>query len=517
MTRQVFTDPTRIPALRSQRVYRGIFVTEDSVVSSYRLEAQPIETLLNVLIGLEDKSYRFDESFISQMTYTNVKHPLSKTVKQQLRRLFEREHAYELLKLFYDAGILAELIPAMKKALFLPQFDGYHHYPVGLHSLQCVKALESIDDPVIAALYDGLNREDKALLKIAVFIHDAGKGRKLDHSEVGVKLIRPLMTKLGFPAATVDDAALLVRHHILMSNIAQRQNIHSEKTLYSFMSIIQTPRLLTLLYVLTYADMSGVGPGIYNAFNAKLLHDLYRAAMEVAQEKERITDAARRLKIEQRIQRLDTFKNLPKTLQSKVLSVESNLFFFRHTPEEILQITQQARDVDTYSYALGFNMGLSVEILRKIPFNLTYLLGRLGYLDVVSMEVFTLFDQVKYFKIDFLQSATPDMYETIREIVEESFDMTRSVKLETPVIKPDEITLDCEHSKNYAELAVYTANQRGLLAFIIQCFDALGMQIAAAKIHSTKHRARDHFLIEKTPRMCDNADRLTTLLCKGNV
>jgi len=325
------------------------------------------------------------------------------------------------------------------------------------------------------------------------------------------------MAKLGFPAAAIDDAALLVRHHILMSNIAQRQNIHSEKTLYRFMSIIQTPRLLTLLYILTYADMSGVGPGIYNAFNAKLLNDLYRAAMEVAQEKERITDAARRHKIEQRIQRLETFKNLPKTLQNKVLSVESNLFFFRHTPEEILQIAQQAREVNTYSYALGFNTGLSVEILRKIPFNLTYLLGRLGYLDVVSMEVFTLFDQVKYFKIDFLQSATPDMYETIREIVEESFDMTKGVKLETPVIRADEITLDCEHSKSYAELAVYTANQRGLLAFIIQCFDALDMQIAAAKIHSTKHRARDHFLIEKTPRMCNNANRLITLLCKGNV
>ena len=283
------------------------------------------------------------------------------------------------------------------------------------------------------------------------------------------------------------------------------------------MSIIQTPRLLTLLYILTYADMSGVGPGIYNAFNARLLNELYYASLEVAREKERITDAARRHKIEQRIQRLETFKTLPRTLQRQVLSVESNLFFFRHTPEEILQIAQRARDVKAYSYTLDFSTGLSVEILRKIPFNLTYLLGRLGYLDVVSMEVFTLFDQVKYFKIDFLQTATPDMYETIREIIEESFDMSKTVQLETPVIKPDEIMIDCEHSKSHAELAVYTANQRGLLAFIIHALDALDLHISAAKIHSTKHRARDHFLIEKSPRMCDNTDRLTTLLSKGNV
>jgi [protein-PII] uridylyltransferase len=132
------------------------------------------------------------------------------------------------------------------------------------------------------------------------------------------------------------------------------------------------------------------------------------------------------------------------------------------------------------------------------------------------MEVFTLFDEVKYFKLDFLQTPTPDMYESIREIVETSFNMEMSVKLEVPVIKSDEIGIDCEHSKSLAELAVHTANQRGLLAFIVRCFDELDMQIVTAKIHTTKHRVRDYFLIEKTPQMCDNADQLITLLCKGN-
>jgi len=516
MTRPLFFDPARLAQLRTQRVRRGIFVTDDTVFASFRLKAQPIESLLEILVDLEDKPYRFDPSFVSQFTYTAIRHPLSSRVKKQLRSLFEREHTYAILKLFYDAGILADLIPAMKKALFLPQFDGYHQYPVGLHSLVCVKAFEAIEDPVVADLYRTLSLEDRTMLKIIVLLHDAGKGRKLDHSEVGVKLIRPMMHKMGFSAEMTDDAALLVRHHILMSVIAQRRNIHNEKTLYQFMSFIRTPRLLTLLYILTYADMSGVGPGIYNAFNAKLLNELYHAALEVAQEKERITDAARRIKIEQRIRRLEAFNVLPRLVQKKVISIESDLFFFHHSPDKILQISQRARDVQTYQYTLDFSTGLSVEILRKIPLNLTYLLGRLGYLDVVSMEVFTLFDGVKYFKLDFLQTPTPDMYETIREIVETSFDMEKSVKLDTPVIKPNEITIDCEHSKSYAELAVYTANQRGLLAFIVQCFDALGMQIATAKIHSTKHRARDHFLIEKTPQMCNNADRLTTLLCKGN-
>lgn len=516
MSRSLLAAPAQIPELRKHRRGRGIYVCDGTVTASYKMEAQPLERLLDVLIGLEDKPYRFDESFKSQLTYTTVSHPLPNKIFQRLRRLFDREHTYEILKLFYDAGILAELFSGMKKALFLPQFDGYHHYPVGLHSVMCVKAFEHISDPTVEKLYATLAQQDKTLLKIIVFMHDAGKGRKLDHSEVGVKLIRPLLGKLGFPKEAVEDAALLVRHHILMSNIAQRHNIHNEQTLYKFMSVVKTPRLLTLLYILTYADMSGVGPGIYNTFNAKLLHDLYIASLEIAQEKQRITDAARRLKVEQRLYRTDAFKALPRLVQKKVMSIESNLFFFRHSPEEILQITELARTIKDYSFELIFNSGLSIEIIRKTPLNLTYLLGRLGYLDVISMEVFSLFDQIKFFKLDFLQKPTPDMYESIREIIEESFDTERSVPLTTPVIKPEDITLDCEHSRDHIELAVHTANQRGLLAFVVSALDALDMQIETAKIHSTKYRARDYFLIGKSREVCNNDDQLITLLCGGD-
>lgn len=515
MTRPLLFDPVNITYMRPFRLRRGIFVTNDTVYASFHLPAQPVEQLLDVLISLEDKPYCFDTSFISQLTYTTIKHPLTKKIDSQLRRLFERDHTHEILRLFYDAGILAELIGAMKKALFLPQFDGYHHYPVGLHSIQCVRAFESIQDPTVAALYNDLNRLDRTMLKIVVFLHDAGKGRKQDHSEVGVKLIRPTLTKLNFGPEAIDDAVLLIRHHILMSNVAQRHNIHSEKTLYKFMSVVKTPRMLRLLYILTYADISGVGPGVFNAFNAKLLRELYYASLEVAEADKRITDAARRLKVEQRLKRLQPFNALPRTAQKKIMSIDSDLFFLLHKPEDILKISSDAREVKTYRFALDFATGLSIEILRKIPINLTYLLGRLGYLDIVSMEVFTLFDGVKYFKIDFLQSATPDMYESIREIVEDAFDLHKRAPIDTPIIHPKEIVLDCEHSRDYAELAVHTANQRGLLAFIFQAMDTLDIHITTAKIHSTKHRARDHFLIEKTQILCDNSSELITLLTKG--
>ncbi|HHH72348.1 MAG TPA: phosphohydrolase, partial [Sulfuricurvum sp.] len=197
MVRPLLCDLTHLPNLRAQRIRRGIFISDDSVFASFHLASLPIEALLDILVGLEDKPYCFDDSFVSQFSYTTIAHPLNKRIKLLLRKLFEREHTYDILKLFYDAGVLVNLIPAMKKALFLPQFDGYHHYPVGLHSLQCIKAYESIDIPEIKSLYNDLSHRDRTMLKIVVLFHDLGKGRKQDHSEVGVKLVRPMMDKMG--------------------------------------------------------------------------------------------------------------------------------------------------------------------------------------------------------------------------------------------------------------------------------------------------------------------------------
>lgn len=516
LARPLLSDTSHVKALRQARIAPGFYLVDGTVYGRFDAPGN-IEALLTFLVHLPDRPMQFDAGVVFRFRDVTLPQRFSTKVLKMLRQLFERRHAYDILELFYRSGLLAKLIPAFKKVLFLPQFDGYHHYPVGLHSLMCVKALESIREPRIAALYETLDFTQRSLLKIVVMMHDAGKGRKLDHSEVGIKLTVPLMKKLGFEEAAIATATVLVRHHILMSTVAQRQNIHSEKTLYKFMSAVQTPENLKLLYILTYADMSGVGPGIFNAFNAGLLHELYLASLEVAQESKQITDAAKRLRVERRIQRQPAYQVLPKTLQKKFFSIESNLFFYRHSPQELIEIVRWAREVRQYQYELRIDGSFSIEILRKVPLNLAYLLGKLGYLDIVSMEVFTLFDEVKYFKIDFLQTPSVDIFESLRATIEASFEMERTIVLQPVVIRPAEIKLDCDHSRDYSELAVHTANQRGLLAHIIHSLDELNLTITTAKIHSTKHRARDHFLIEKTDRMCDQAEQLIALLCAGSV
>jgi [protein-PII] uridylyltransferase len=512
MTRAYIFDMSRIAMLRKNRLTKGVYEFESRVYASYNMPIEPINKLMEILVSLPDKPYHFDAGFLRQFTYTKISHPLQAKTHMLLKELFKKNYMYSFLKLFYDAGVLHHLFGAFKKVLHMPQFDGYHHYPVDIHSIKCVEALEDIKEPFIKKLYDDFNEDERVLLKIVTLFHDSGKGRVQDHSEVGAKLIAPFVKKMKLKDEDIQRCITLVKQHVTMSNVAFKENIHNEKTLYKFMSAIEDVKNLKLLYVLTYADINGVGEGVFNSFGSKLLRELYVSALEIAQNAGRINDATKRINIEKRVAKLPEFLELPKLLQNKLLRVDSNLFFFKHTPQDIIKIAKKAKETKEYIYSINAHTSLSIEIYRKIPLNIGYLLAMLSHLDVASMEIFTLFDGVKYFKIEFIEHVDENEAISIEDIINNAFDMSKHIKLKDVTIHKDEISIDCEHSLTYAEISVNTQNQKGLLAYIMECFEELRINIVTAKIHSTKHKVRDSFLIEKQNDICNNVEKIYKLL-----
>jgi [protein-PII] uridylyltransferase len=322
------------------------------------------------------------------------------------------------------------------------------------------------------------------------------------------------MKKLGFNDELSERSVTLIKYHTLMSSVAFKENIHNEKTLYKFMSNIEDSKNLKLLYILTYADINGVGGNAYNSFNAELLNELYNSALEVSENNSRITDAKKRVAIEKRVKNHENFKTLSPMLQKKILRVESNLFFFQHSPKDIIDIANEAKTIKEFLYSIDTNNALSIEIYRKIPINIGYLLSKLSHLDVGSMEIFTLFDGIKYFKIKFKNNIDNNDILNVEEIIENAFDMNNIVQLKDVTIKRDEINIDCEHSMTHAEISVNTKNQIGLLAYIMDCFEQLGINIVTAKIHSTKNKVKDSFLMEKQHNICNNVEEIYALLTK---
>ncbi len=501
--------------LKNSRIQKNIYHKNSTLYASYHCKALSIDTLFELILSQKDEMMKFDPSFIYLVSITDIQRPFNAKTYKMIQNFFMRAHTYPYLELFFNAGVIEYIFSSFKKVMYLPQFDGYHDYSVDRHSIKCVEALENIQDKKIQTLFESLHVEEKLMLKIAVLLHDTGKGRIQDHSEVGAKLISAFAKRLQLSESNISTMTLLVKQHVTMSIVAQRENIYNEKTLYKFMSKVQTKENLKLLYILTYADINGVGKNIYNTHTAKLLEELYYASLDIASQSDRISDATKRLRIENRIKNVAEYKELSNILKKKTLIIESNLFYFKHKPKDIIAIATEARNVFDYSYSLQNEETLSIEIFRKVPLNLGYLLGKLQHLDVASMDIFTLFDDVKYFKIAFFNQAAEDEIESTKEIIENSFDMHRKIELSPIKLKEEDIKLDCEHSLAYAELIIHTANQRGLLAYLVEKLEESSINITTAKIHSTKNKARDHFLIEKQLNMCDNADNLIKHILEG--
>ena len=514
MIRPYLYDVKMIANLRKSRIKKGLYAYKGRVYISYNHQLNDSIQLLELFLSLKDKDYKFDSGVLARLTYTKISHPLSQSTYTLLKQLLHREHTYNFLKLFYHAGILHELFANFRKVRHMPQFDGYHYYPVDIHSVECIHALEHIKEPFIQELHDTLSNDEKLIVKITTLFHDTGKGRKQDHSEVGAKLIIPFLKKMKMSQDMQDRAVILVKHHILMSNVAFKENIYNEKTLYKFMSKVGDVKNLNMLYILTYSDINGVGGGTYNSFNSKLLKDLYKSALEVAQNSHRITDAKKRLTIEKRVQNLLEFKQLARTLQKKILTIESNLFFFKHTPKNIIEVAQKAQETKEYSFTLKNENSLTIEIFKKIPLNLGFLLASLSHISVASMEIFTLFNDIKYFKIEFIQKIDESELFLVEKKIDAAFDMRKDTKLKEIMIKRKEISIDFEHSLTHAEILIHTKNQNGLLAYVMHCFDALNINIVTAKIHSSKYKVRDSFLMEKHNDICNNTELIYEMLTK---
>jgi len=124
------------------------------------------------------------------------------------------------------------------------------------------------------------------------------------------------------------------------------------------------------------------------------------------------------------------------------------------------------------------------------------------------MDICKLFDDLKYFKIDFSQSVNTEEIGFIEEMIHDAFKTGHRGTLTIPRIYPKEINIDCEHSKTYAVMYLNCEDQKGLLAYVIDIFDSMGIDIVTAKVHTLKYRVRDMFLIEKNGNFCHNVETI---------
>ncbi|MHA1537401.1 MAG: [protein-PII] uridylyltransferase [Alphaproteobacteria bacterium] len=190
------------------------------------------------------------------------------------------------LKRLNEAGVLGRFIPDFGRIVAQMQYDMYHVYTVDEHSIRAIDLLHRIeageladDHPLSTEIIHKV--QSRRALYVATFLHDIAKGRGGQHSQKGAEVALVLGPRLGLSEEETESVAWLVRHHLDMSNTAQKRDIDDPKTIADFAAIVQSPERLKLLLVLTVADMRATGPRVWNAWKAALLRDLYTRAEEV--------------------------------------------------------------------------------------------------------------------------------------------------------------------------------------------------------------------------------------------
>ncbi|HEV2957493.1 MAG TPA: ACT domain-containing protein, partial [Xanthobacteraceae bacterium] len=156
-----------------------------------------------------------------------------------------------------------------------------HHYTVDEHLLRCIGMLAEIERggndefKLASEMIKTIQPQHRAVLYVALFLHDIAKGRVEDHSIAGAKIARRFCPRLGFSPAETETTAWLVENHLVMSTIAQSRDLSDRKTIENFAAVVQSLERLKLLIILTTADIRAVGPGVWNGWKAQLLRALY--------------------------------------------------------------------------------------------------------------------------------------------------------------------------------------------------------------------------------------------------
>lgn len=177
-------------------------------------------------------------------------------------------------------GLLGAYIPAFGKAETLMQHDLFHAWTVGRHTLGVVRNLRRFtrsdrahELPRLSSIASGFDRF--WLLYVGALFHDIAKGRGGRHEEKGEVDARFFCDQHGIGGEDQEMVAFLVRWHLEMSSVSQKQDIQDPVVVARFAAICQTPRRLDALYMLTAADMRATGPSVWSEWKAQLLEALW--------------------------------------------------------------------------------------------------------------------------------------------------------------------------------------------------------------------------------------------------
>ncbi|MDE3225532.1 MAG: [protein-PII] uridylyltransferase [Nitrospirota bacterium] len=431
------------------------------------------------------------------------------------------------LEAMHRAHLLEKLIPVFATVRGLMQFNQYHKYTVDEHSLLAVAKAEALgqDAGVLGEVCREIKRKD--LLHLAVLLHDLGKGREEDHSEVGRAIAEDAAARLGFDERETRSLVFLVHQHLLMAHTAFRRDPYDEKVLLPFARAVGTPEVLRKLLVLTAADIAAVGPGVLTKWKESLLVELYlRALPEVSGDRASAASGARLETIAGEVAKASPAAGIagmdPGWIESQLAQfplryvlgtapgrIAAHLAAVRQlTPGEVLVHDGFNASLGTSEYTVITTDEVTPGLFSKIAGVMAAKGLQILDAQIVTRQDGIVVDTFQVVDLDYAGAPPADRRTAIAQTIvqvlkgEISVDMLMAQGGRLPVSKPlpahrqpTEVQVDNETSDRFTILDVFADDRQGLLYVMTHAIVQLGLSVHAARVSTRLDQVADVFYV----------------------
>ncbi|MBI1848606.1 MAG: [protein-PII] uridylyltransferase [Candidatus Rokubacteria bacterium] len=420
----------------------------------------------------------------------------------------------------HELGFLGRYLPEWGALTCLVQYDVYHKFSADQHSLLGVEHLEALapgqskGSEGAAQVFSEVDRPE--LLMLGMLLHDIGKAKGHGHVAKGIPLVRDLCARLGLPPQDAGPVEFLVAHHLTMSHVAQRRDIDDPKTIADFGATVADPERLRMLYLLTYADMAAVGPGVLTPWQAVVLHELYRRTLArlTGGRPERPHRARLAARLHERLGdevTLQAVKAHIAMASDRYLSLTGGQRMTEHL--RMLQRLDEAPVVTELFHHPDLGSSDLVVVTRDTPGLFALIAGTLAAhgANIISAQIHTRADGIA---IDTFQVNDPHgevvtsparwqrVVDALRGVlageqsVEALLERRRAAARAHPEVPaPPKIVVDNALSDTYTVVEVKCADRLGLLYLVTRALSARGLDIASARIATEIDQALDTFYV----------------------
>jgi [protein-PII] uridylyltransferase len=537
---------TQINAILVQNIGAAIFPPPDQAPTPINEHFQNAHELLDVV---DEDVYNKSpgailEGFLLMQQHPELKGMTARTLRAQWRarsridddfrsdpdnrarflQLFKQPrgviHEFRRMNHF---GILGRYLPNFGKIVGQMQHDLFHVYTVDQHILQVMRNLRRFTMDEFAHEYPVCSRlisdfERPWVLYIAALFHDIAKGRGGDHSELGTVDAQAFCDSHGLDADDAELVVWLVRKHLVMSNVAQKQDISDPDVVVNFARIITDERHLIALYLFTVADIRGTSPKVWNAWKGQLLEQLFSATRKLLLSGGEVPPTQGIIQERQsEAMRLLRYFALSDTVHERLWKQLDTVYFLRHSAEEIAWHTRALH------YQIHVNkpvvkaripsQGEGLEVMVYTPdqpdlfARLVGFFGRAGY-NIVDAKIHTTRHGYALDSFMLLDVSGRDSdREMISYVEHELYErLTRQLPPEAPgsgrvsrqvkhfPIQP-QVTIEPDEKGTLFVLSVIAADRPGLLYTVATTLAAHGAHLHTAKIATLGERVEDRFLI----------------------